>query len=317
MSVSFQYRAEEMAVIVPTKDRPERVRRLLDSLAAQTHKLGQVIIVDGGDSIEDIVSSFADLLPVEWHGCQPPGQIRQRIFGLSKLAKDIRLVSLFDDDMVLESDAIEQMVRMWNSCEEETAGIAYNLMNTTPFTYRKHYALFNMSSPNQGAVLKSGFVTPIGNVAQNRKVQWLGGGYTTWRRDILDENPQQEVRTRWAVGEDVRFSYPIGKKFPLYVCAAAKVTEEVVNDYVPEDKVARYQGRKWALAHLYLVGQHPELSLPHCVWMLLGSTCFKLGVGLLRGVPSAVQAGMGHVEALFVYARTVITSGDAKTLLED
>lgn len=311
------YSANEMAVLVPTKDRPERVRRLLETLSAQTEKPGQVIIVDGGKSVEAVVRSFEDRLHVEWHLCHPPGQIRQRRHGLGKLAPFVRLVSLFDDDMVLEPDAVEQMVDLWNNCEPETAGIGYNLLNTTPHAYRRHYALFFMSAQEQGRVLPSGFVTPLGNVDKDQRVQWLGGGYTAWRRDVLDENPQEEINTKWAVGEDVRFSYPLGKRYPLYVCASARVREEAVNDYVPPSEIARYQGKKWALANLCFVAAHEDLSLAKCFWMLFGSTGFKLGVGILRGVPSARQGALGQLSAIWDFLLAAASGRDFKTLLED
>ena len=34
------------------------------------------------------------------------------------------------------------------------------------------------------------------------------------------------MQSQWAVGEDLIFSYPIGKKFPLYICCEAKLEVE-------------------------------------------------------------------------------------------
>lgn len=317
MSIIPPYIAREMAVLVPTKDRPGHVHRLLESLERQVAGAGQIIVVDGGESVEDVVRSFEGRLPVEWHPCLPPGQIRQRKLGLKKLAPYIRLVSLFDDDMVLDPYAIQKMISMWNSVEPETAGIGYNLVNCPKHIYRKHYAAFFMSSPRAGEVLTSGFVTPLGNIDSNIQVQWLGGGYTSWRRSIVTEIAQEEISTRWAVGEDVRFSYPIGKNQPLYVCASAKVQEENLGDYALPENLAGYQGRKWALAQLYLVSQHKELSTWRCLWMIFGSTLLKFGVGLLRNNKTARKAAYGQFGALLIYLRTRLANNSIKTLLED
>ena len=44
------YSAQDVAFIIPTKDRPEKIKNLLDSLARQTVVCSRVIIVDGGES---------------------------------------------------------------------------------------------------------------------------------------------------------------------------------------------------------------------------------------------------------------------------
>ena len=40
----------KLAYVVPTKDRPDDLRKLLESLAAQTRAPDQIVIVDGGYS---------------------------------------------------------------------------------------------------------------------------------------------------------------------------------------------------------------------------------------------------------------------------
>lgn len=59
-----------MAFLVPTKDRPEKLKNLLESLAHQTELCGRVIIIDGGDSVRDVVMAVADRLPVEYRECR-------------------------------------------------------------------------------------------------------------------------------------------------------------------------------------------------------------------------------------------------------
>ncbi len=79
------YTGHDVAYIIPTKDRPEKVKNVLESLASQTMSCGRLIVVDGGQSVKDIVMGFVDRLPVEYYECHPPGQIRQRNMALSLL----------------------------------------------------------------------------------------------------------------------------------------------------------------------------------------------------------------------------------------
>ncbi len=78
------YTTKDLAVIIPTKDRPVEVKRHLQSLVKQKCKLGRVIVVASGQDIKDIVEGFKDRFPVEDYRSEPE-QIRQRNVGISKL----------------------------------------------------------------------------------------------------------------------------------------------------------------------------------------------------------------------------------------
>ena len=54
----MRYTTNNVAIIVPTKDRPDQLYNLLNSLILQEVSYGRVIIVDGGQSIEGIVLSL-------------------------------------------------------------------------------------------------------------------------------------------------------------------------------------------------------------------------------------------------------------------
>jgi len=56
------YEPGHLAVVVPTKDRPHKVRNLLDSLAAQSAPVGRVVVVDAGVSARKVVEEFVDRL---------------------------------------------------------------------------------------------------------------------------------------------------------------------------------------------------------------------------------------------------------------
>ena len=48
------YLSKDLAVIIPTKDRPELVRRLLQNLVEQDCAFGRVIVVASGTDIKNI-----------------------------------------------------------------------------------------------------------------------------------------------------------------------------------------------------------------------------------------------------------------------
>ena len=121
------YIGQDLAFIIPTKDRPKQVQTVLESIAKQSTPCGRIIIVNGGQSVQDIVMRFADRLPVEYYECHPPGQIRQRNMGISLLDDRTPLVGSLDDDIVLEPKALESMIAFWNRCDSDTAGASLML----------------------------------------------------------------------------------------------------------------------------------------------------------------------------------------------
>jgi len=293
------YTGEDLAFIIPTKDRPEKLKNLLNSFAIQNEVCGRVIVVDGGKSVRNVVMSFSDRLPVEYYECHPPGQIRQKNLGISLLDNRTPLVGFLDDDIVLEPQALESMVNFWNKCETDTAGVSFNIVNNPPYRHSWARALIGMSSKQRGRVLPSGYNVAITPADEDLKTEWLSGGATVWRNGILKNFTQKEINSRWAICEDIIFSYPIGKKFPLYVCAAAKVRHEHVYDHVTKMKF-QYYGRTATLWRFYFVESHIELSRMFFLWMLLGQITARCISGIISFRMSDIQYAIGQIEGAII-----------------
>ena len=82
--MNCRYSGQQICVLVPTKDRPEHVERLLKSLTDQVEPVGRIIIVSSGHDIESTADKFSDKLPIEYHHTSQAGQIKQRNIGISK-----------------------------------------------------------------------------------------------------------------------------------------------------------------------------------------------------------------------------------------
>lgn len=291
------YSSEHLAVLVPTKDRPHKVRDLLDSLVAQTTPPGRVLFIDGGDGIADLVRSYADRLPVEHHPCHPPGQIRQRNLGISLLDARTPLVACLDDDIVLEGDAVEAMIACWNRSPAETAGIGFNIVNTPPEPRNLIRDLFLLSGPEPGKVLRSGATTSNCQVSHDIQAEWLCGGATVWAQQILRTHPHRDIRTKWAIAEDIVFSYPISRQHPLKVCASARVRHEHVHDYRVK-AVHRFHGGTQTLMTMHFVESNPSLSRVAFLWMMMGTIGGRLLAGVVLGRRRYLEFAWGQLQAL-------------------
>lgn len=313
-----QYVVADLAFIVPTKDRPAQLEKLLESLAKQTQGCGRIVVVDGGESVEHVIADFQGRLAIDYIHCPVPGQIKQRNMGIGMLGTKYKLLGFLDDDLVLEPDALGKMVKFWNQVEDNTAGVGFNITNVTPFRHSRILNLFFMGSETPGRVLKSGYNVSIGHVPADVRTQWLGGGYTVWRSDIIEQFPQDLLNTRWAIGEDLRFSYPIGKRYPLYLCADARVRHEHVFDQAPPGKVHLYRGRKSVISQFYFVQLNAkDFSRIACLWMLLGKCTFRFASACLTWNRHSLYQAVGEMSGFLACLHAAIASKQLRGELED
>ena len=253
------YKTTDLAIIIPTKDRPFQVKRHLESLVEQNCETGRIIIIASGEDIKEIVLSFKKKLPVEYYRSDP-GQIKQRNLGISKLNNTTKLVATMDDDAIYCKNSIIEMINFWNENNSDIGGIGFNVVGLPSHKHTLIKSLLGFSVPEAGKILKSGWITPITNVSKNIKTEYLHGGTTVWKQTILKKNINHEINNPWAVIEDIMFSYPIGKKYPLYVSSKSKVKiEEIINDV--NSRFYFKRGESFFLQGLYFIVENNSLSV--------------------------------------------------------
>ena len=310
------YSASDLAFIIPTKDRPQKLKNLLESFATQTVSCGRLIIIDGGHSVENLVMSYSGKLPVEYYECRPPGQIRQKNMGISLLDEKTPLVGFLDDDIVLEPYALKAIISFWNSCGANTAGISFNIINVPAQRHFLLGSIFGLSVPEPGRVLRSGITTANYPAQTNLRTQWLCGGATIWKQDILKAFSHNEIQGRWAIAEDLIFSYPVGKRFSLYVCADARVRHEHVMDYVSKMK-HRFHGRTQTIWWLYFVELNDDLSRTRFFFALFVRIIGRLMRGMLTFRIEHLEFVLGQVEGAIKGLKSILYHGDLVSLMAE
>lgn len=272
------YKPSDIAFVVPTRNRPEKIRNLLVSLVNQT-RCGRIVIVDSGEPIQDVIDEFFGKLPVEYHRCSLVGQIAQRNHAISLLDEATPLVGSLDDDIVIEFGAIESICDFWNRAEPETAGVGFNIVNQVVVSAGLAQRATLQTSLVRGRVLKSGTTSDYHGTLVDLRTEWLCGGATTWRLEILRQFLHEPIRVRWAIGEDLIFSYPIGARYPLYVCAAAKVRHEHVCGSFA--RPAYYHGLIHTLMRYHFILKNDSLSWWCFAYSVLTAAFAKLLFGIL------------------------------------
>jgi len=261
--------AEEIFIITPTFDRVKQLHRLLKTLSEQTFVVGGVLVADGFGNAKSVTDAYRDKIPTSWISCPIRGQIPQRNYALNFLPSDCKVVIYFDDDIQLYNNAIEEMINFWNDQLYPPGGVSFKITNLPSQKNSFFRHIFFMATEPYGRVFKSGYNSPCGYDEHNPTLEWLPGGVTAWRKDILISNPMLNISSKWAVCEDLIFSYPVGKKESLYLCDNAKVKH--VDDVVRLGfKTCVSRGKNAFLWRMYFVINNPELSIPHFYWMNIG-----------------------------------------------
>lgn len=296
--------AGQVAVIVPTKGRPKQLKMLLKTLSIQSAKPALVIVADGDGAQEALVREFADRLSIIWLNCPTAGQIPQRNYALASLPIGIEAVAYCDDDMQFEANAFERMLAFWNRQPNSPGGVSFNVSNFPAQPSSLVRSFFFMPLEPPGKVTKAGYNTPIVDISTDViGSQWIIGGATLWRRDVLLTFRLPDIAAPWAVGEDLIFSYKVSKHEPLHVCSDAKA-RHVDEARAPTPEGAAKKTRAAFIWRAWFVSQHRELSWALFFWMYLGMALGWLGTALFKRDPIAFAMLKGAISGFARVAST-------------
>lgn len=296
----------KIAFIVPTRNRPDLLKKLLRSIQDQTVKPHQVILVDGSDeSIEPEIKQFLSS-SVSYIRVVPPSLTKQRNEGLKALNEDITLVGYLDDDIVLERDAVETMLRFWEQCSEDVGGSSFNITNNicteTPILPRTLDKLFRQIlgklsclDGEQGKVLRSGKNTSVSPVLKDISAEWLCGGATVWRIQILEDFRFDEWFAGWAYYEDIDFSFRVAQKYKLIVLFDARVQH-----FPPPFNPMKYYsfGKMNTIYRYYFVKKHAQLSILIFYWSALAEILINILSSIKRLNVRGIRLASGNITGL-------------------
>ncbi|OHB72652.1 MAG: hypothetical protein A2W23_00765 [Planctomycetes bacterium RBG_16_43_13] len=287
----------KLCFIIPTKDRPLQIERLFNSITIQEVLPSQIIVVDGGKpGIKNIVEKFPQL-KIDYMQVLPPGLTRQRNAGLNAVRNDIDIVGFLDDDIVLEPHAIRNMIGLWSNASGDTGGAGFNIIdNVYPDKPLWFFKLFFIRDGIPGKILRSGRNAPYCPARRTHPVQWLCGGATVWRKDIFKKFTFDEWFSAWGIGDDLDFSYRVGKEYSFFVVSDARVKH--IETGVPAEK--QYLRAYIAtMNNMYFAQKHSEFSKVLSAWSFFGQGIAFIVYGLLKGNMSHFRRGLGHCVAAF------------------
>ena len=312
-ALTNSYISTDIAIIIPTKDRPREIRQLLKSISELDCKVGRIIIIASGQDIKHVVMPFVDRIHVEYHYSEP-GQIKQRNKGISLLNDSTKLVATIDDDAFFHKNSISEMIKFWNSIDPETAGVGFNIVNQVGHRHTWLRGIFGVSVPEPGRVLKFGSNTSITNVKQNIRCEWLNGGATMWRQHILKNNPHENICSKWAVFEDLIFSYPIGKKYPLYISKDAQIEINILLSTETIETLI-YRGKTQFIWGAYFVINNSDMSIIGYIYYKF----LQLIVSLIKSLinKNKLFEGIGIIQGFILVLPALVGTKNFKKIIEN
>ncbi len=290
---------EQLDLIICTKDRPYDLERLFQSIQIQTLTPRIVIVVDGSDHpVKKVIEKFSDI-PTDYVAVRPPSLPKQRNVGIRRLPQNATWVGFLDDDLVLEQDALEQVVKVSREFQTKKplGGIGMTIINTPNIKFQAWRKMFLLDDGKGGGFTRSGINTSLRKRDDTVEVRWLSGGATFWHKKVLDTYSFDEWFEGTGYFEDVDFSYSVGKKYALIRCGKSHVH----HFEHPVSKNKQFTLGIWQITALwYFVKKSGDFNTFATLWSMLGLIINNFAMGIYKWKQQRWRRFLGSLYGLIL-----------------
>jgi GT2 family glycosyltransferase len=224
-----------ISVIIPTLNRARDLKKALDSLARQTLKPREVIVVD--QSPDDSTRELCRTCKAAWDKGtriqlvylwrEERGCAGARNRGIEAASGE--LLCFLDDDIELFDDYLEQVVK-YLSTRPSVGAVGGNVLSDRLFTgwkgrIRKFIMRFFLLNSFDGRMTASGFGYPINDrpIERPEFVDMLIGCNMVIRRKFLEKERFDEWFTGYSYREDVDLTYRVSRQTQIVMIPEAKL----------------------------------------------------------------------------------------------
>lgn len=164
-------KAYSVAVVIPTADRPDLVKRAVESVSSQSMMPFEIIIVDNGNDPLEANVLAPDVRVIRTHPRIGPG--RSRNIGAQNATADF--VAFLDDDDIWDAEYLASMRRAWKP--GAGAFVARLMRSPEGEGIRREYKLFPAEAEKQRAIYFSNPGFGGQNILVDRSVFLELGGF--------------------------------------------------------------------------------------------------------------------------------------------
>ena len=304
---------DSIAILIPTRNRPIAIGRLLESISRSTRKPDQVIVISSGQDIGSVINKYSKVLPIIHSHTDAIGQIAQKRIGVGLIAQNITWCVFLDDDLLVDDSALDIAISSANFHNRtEVIGIGLRTPVTSrginlPLYREKLARLFKLSSNLPGKVLSNGHATSYLQSDFIIETQWLNGA-SIWRAEYARSYGLNLPSTPYAACEDLIFSYPLSKKGILVFIPEAKVNFQ-------DGEMSQFNSFKVfeaaSLWRFYFVSINKELSLGYFFLSQLARTIYAM----IYSQDPKLTLLLKLVEINWIMAKSAIMGGSPEGLL--
>ena len=255
-------------VLIATKNRPTELALLLDSITKSSILPSKVVIVFAGIDINRIVSDYSSKLNIELIRSEISSQIFQKSEGIKALKSNDGWVLFLDDDVLIDSKAIEILANQYIYNDKYSKHVGFGLaiknINYRNLNFLSKIFLYTckLYSFKPGAITKSGHPQSYLHQNYDSDVSWLNG-ISVWRSDVLKTYINADLIVDHSSYEDVIFSYNLSKTNKLRFLSDVIVTSQI--QMAPQITSSR-QFIYGSYLRYYFVDKHKEFSK---YWLLV------------------------------------------------
>lgn len=233
--------------------RPKPLLNLLQSVQGQTLYPDEILIIDGSTNQDTALvlkeNPFQNLhyflVPIAFRGLT-----KQRNYGIERVGSAIQIVCFLDDDIILERDYFEQLIKTYESYPEawgvggyiinevasDFVGESYipkrndyffdgwNRKDGSRFLIRKRLGLDSDCQPGFfptfGHERSVSFLPPSGKIYE---VEMLMGGVSSFKKSVFETIRFSTYFEGYGLYEDADFTLRLSQRGKLYVNTGAKL----------------------------------------------------------------------------------------------
>lgn len=212
----------EVSIVIPTKNRSEKLRKLLHSILEQMIPPKEIIVLDDSVNlrtkklIQGLRSRFSEKGITIRYFMLPKNESvsRKRNIG-AKEAKG-NIVLFLDDDVIIDEDYLKEILSVFkdNPNALGVQGIITNSEYSSFWNSIKKIFYYWHAEKDKCRMLPSGKTTYA--FAPNKVIpcEWFFGLNAAYRKEVFKEFSFNERLLGYSLGEDKEFSYKIHKKYP-------------------------------------------------------------------------------------------------------
>ena len=251
------------SIIIPTRNRPTLLKKLISKIEVNQNNLLEIIIVDSSDQYNK--SKILKNPKIKYVHTDQKSAAVQRNIGIKSASKKSKYVFFLDDDVSFNKNYFNSLIDTLNINNAVGAsGLAINPKNNKVRTapngiFGTAKRIFLLDSKIEGKLLRSAVNIPCRknqkSLSNILEVDWLIG-CAAWRSDVLKKAKFEESFKGQSLGEDVLFSNQL-KKYGKIV-----VNKSVILDHEESDLERPNElefNRMW-IKNRYLISKKLKLS---------------------------------------------------------